>query len=221
MRGFIGQEAVHADTHDRALYEFMVDRGMDPQPVLAQVEYVFGNLLAPTRSADPRRRMSNLCHRLWIIAAIEHYTAVLGDYALNSTWDHYDADPAMVDLFRWHGAEEVEHRTVAHEVAVYFHDSYPRRMLAMLMASSMLFLFVQRGGWYLVKHDPEVNFGWWRMQYLRYQDSRKGLLPKYRTVFGSATIGYLRPGYSPEEIGSTAQAVAYLASSPAARAAHL
>jgi predicted metal-dependent hydrolase len=30
-----------------------------------------------------------------------------------------------------------------------------------------------------------------------------------------------RPGFSPEQMGSTAQAVAYLASSPAARAAHL
>ena len=29
------------------------------------------------------------------------------------------------------------------------------------------------------------------------------------------------PGFTPEKMGSTAQAVAYLASSPAARAAHL
>ena len=221
MRGFIGQEAIHADTHERALHDFMVARGMDPQPLLDQVEYIFSTLLAPAKTSDPRRKMSNLCHRLWIIAAIEHYTAVLGDFALNNAWDEYGANPAMVDLFRWHGSEEVEHRTVAHDVATYFHDSYPRRMLAMMMASSMLFLFFQRGGWYLVKNDPYVGFGWWRMQYLRALDSHKGLLPKYRHIFGTATIGYLRPGFSPEEIGSTAQAVAYLATSPAARAAHL
>ncbi|HYZ69457.1 MAG TPA: metal-dependent hydrolase [Mycobacterium sp.] len=35
------------------------------------------------------------------------------------------------------------------------------------------------------------------------------------------TLTYFRPGYSPEDMGSTAQAVAYLATSPAARAAHL
>jgi predicted metal-dependent hydrolase len=34
-------------------------------------------------------------------------------------------------------------------------------------------------------------------------------------------LTYFRPNYSPEDVGSTAQAVAYLASSPAARAAHL
>jgi predicted metal-dependent hydrolase len=31
---------------------------------------------------------------------------------------------------------------------------------------------------------------------------------------------YFRPGFTPEHMGSTAQAVAYLASSPAARSAH-
>jgi predicted metal-dependent hydrolase len=47
------------------------------------------------------------------------------------------------------------------------------------------------------------------------------LLPEFCKLFGAHTLTYFRPGYSPEEMGSTAQAVAYLASSPAARAAHL
>ena len=33
MRGFIGQESVHADTHERILHEFMEARGVDPQPI--------------------------------------------------------------------------------------------------------------------------------------------------------------------------------------------
>lgn len=48
----------------------------------------------------------------------------MGDFALNCAWDDHNADPTMVDLFRWHASEEVEHRNVAHDVAVYFHDSY-------------------------------------------------------------------------------------------------
>jgi len=40
-------------------------------------------------------------------------------------------------------------------------------------------------------------------------------------LFGSNTFMYFRPSFTPEQMGSTAQAVAYLASSPAARAAHL
>ncbi|OBI51599.1 metal-dependent hydrolase [Mycobacterium kyorinense] len=221
MRGFIGQEATHADIHDQVLRDLMVSHGIDPQPLLDQVDFVFSRTLAPSTSSDPKRRLNHLCDRLWLIAAIEHYTAVLGDFALNCNWDDYDADPTIVDLFRWHGSEEVEHRNVAHDVAVYFHDSYLDRIRSMVMAVAMVFVFFQRGTWYLTKTDPKLDMGWWKMQWLRARDSSKGLLPTYRKLFGSNTLTYFRPGFSPEEMGSTAQAVAYLASSAAARAAHL
>jgi uncharacterized protein len=79
------------------------------------------------------------------LAAIEHYTAVLGDVALNCRWADYGADPMVMDLFRWHGSEEVEHRNVTHDVAVYFHNSYPDRIRSMLTAATMVFVFFQRG----------------------------------------------------------------------------
>lgn len=221
IRGFIGQEATHADTHDKVLHEYMVANGVDVTSMLELVEYVFEKMLAPIETDDPKRRMNNLCDRLWLIAAIEHYTAVLGDFSLNCTWDDHGANPTVVDLFRWHGSEEVEHRMVAHDVAAYFHDSYFERIRAMTMAVAMMFTFFQRGTWYLIKSTPSNDIGWWRMQRLRMRDSKLGLLPKYRQLFGSNTFVYFRPGFTPEEMGSTAQAVAYLASSPAARAAHL
>jgi predicted metal-dependent hydrolase len=221
IRGFIGQEAMHAETHDQVLRDYMIGGGVDVAPVLDQIEYVFEKVLAPSTSSDPKRRMNHLCDRLWLIAAIEHYTAVLGDFSLNCAWDDHDADQTMVDLFRWHGSEEVEHRMVAHDVAAYFHDSYVDRIRAMTMAVALIFVFFQRGGWYLVKSDPQLDIGWWKMQRLRMRDSKLALLPKYRKLFGSNTFMYFRPSFSPEQMGSTAQAVAYLASSPAARAAHL
>ena len=221
MRGFIGQEATHADVHEQVLHELMMTRGIDPKPLLDQVDFIFSRTLAPSNSPDPKRRLSHLCDRLWLIAAIEHYTAVLGDFVLNCNWEDYDADPTIADLFRWHGSEEVEHRNVAHDVAAYFHDSYSDRIRSMLMAVTMVFVFFQRGTWYLMKVDPDIDIGWWKMQWLRAMDSKRGLLPTFRQLFGSNTLMYFRPGFSPEEMGSTAQAVAYLASSPAARAAHL
>lgn len=221
MRGFIGQEATHADTHDRILHDFMIARGVDPRPVLEHVDYVFGKVLAPPVSGSASRRRSHLCDRLWLIAAIEHYTAVLGDFALNCSWDDYHADPTLMDLFRWHGSEEVEHRNVAHDVATYFCDSYWRRIRSMGLAVALIYAFFLRTAWYLCRTDPELDVGWWRMQLMRAHDSKIGLLPKYRKFFGGTTLTYFRPDYSPEDVGSTAQAVAYLASSPAARAAHL
>jgi predicted metal-dependent hydrolase len=221
MRGFIGQEGTHAEVHQRLLHEFMEQRGIDPTPMLQQMEYVFTKVLAPSDSDDPKIRMNHLCDRLWFIAAIEHYTAVMGDFALNCTWDEYGADPTMADVFRWHGSEEVEHRSVAHDVAVYFHDSYIDRIGAMVMAMIGIYSFFQRGAIFLIKADPNLDIGWWKTQRLRMRDSKLGLLPKYRKLFGSNTLMYFKPGFTPEEMGSTAQAVAYLARSPAARAAHL
>ena len=220
MRGFIGQEAVHAETHERMLHEFMEARGADPEPILAQIEYIFGKVLAPGKSTNPRRRLNHLCDRLWLIAAIEHYTAVLGDFALNCDWDDFGADPTMVDLFRWHGSEEVEHRCVAHDVATYFHKGYLSRVRSMALAVTMLFTFFNRGVWYLCRTDPDLDISWLQMQRMRARDSKLRLLPTYRTLFGTTTAAYFRPNYSPEDFGSTAQAVAYLATSPAARAAH-
>ncbi|MCV7063990.1 metal-dependent hydrolase, partial [Mycolicibacterium vaccae] len=77
MRGFIGQEATHADVHEGILYDLMVAHGVDPKPLLDQIDHIFSRTLAPSTSPDPRRRLNHLCDRLWLIAAIEHYTAVL------------------------------------------------------------------------------------------------------------------------------------------------
>ena len=221
MRGFIGQESIHADMHEQALHDFMEANGIEPRKMLRQIDYLFSKVLAPSDSTNPKRRRNNLCDRLWLIAALEHYTAVLGDFALNNAWEDHGAHPTFVDLFRWHGAEEVEHRNVAHDVATYFSDSYLDRVGAMALAVTFLFGSFQTGTSYLLKKDPQVDLSWWQVQRLRWQDAKLGLLPKYRTLFGRNTLTYLRPGFSPDEMGSTAQAVAYLASSPAARAAHL
>ena len=107
IRGFIGQEAIHADVHDRALHEFMAAKGFDLAPLLKQVDFIFGKILGPSKSTNPKQRHNHLVDRLCFIAALEHYTAVLGDFSLNSTWEDYGAHPTFVDMFRWHGAEEV------------------------------------------------------------------------------------------------------------------
>ena len=221
MRGFIGQEAVHAEAHDKVLQDYLEVRGIDTGPVLRRIDYIFEKTLAPSRSTDPKRRLNNLCDRLWLIAAIEHYTAFLGDFALNCAWDDFDADPTIVDLFRWHGSEEVEHRNVAHDVATYFQDSYLARIRAMTLAAAMIYAYFERSVTYVCRQDSSLHLSWWQLQRMRARDSALRLLPTYRNLFGASTLSYFRPGYSPEDIGSTAQAVAYLATSPAARAAHV
>jgi hypothetical protein len=220
VRGFIGQEAMHAEAHDTVMHDYMIASGVDVAPLLNQIEFVFEKVLAPSKTTNPRRKMNHLIERLWLIAAIEHFTAVLGDFVLNCAWDDYDADPTLTDLYRWHGAEEVEHRSVAHDVATYFRDSYLTRVRAMAVAGTGLYVLFQRGMRFLVMSDPQLQLSWWQMQRMRMRDSKLGLLPEYWNLLFVQTLAYFKPSYSPEHMGSTAQAVAYLANSPAARAAH-
>ncbi len=61
---------------------------------------------------------------------------MLGDWALNATaLDAAGADPTMMDLLRWHGAEEVEHRAVAFDLFTHLDGRYLRRVCAMLVTA--------------------------------------------------------------------------------------
>ncbi|MGC4935128.1 metal-dependent hydrolase [Gordonia sp. DT30] len=216
MRGFIGQEAMHAEAHDHVLWEFLDRHGIDPRPFCLQMEWIFRKLLGPMATGTATARRKHLVERLWLIAALEHYTAILGDFALNNTWTEHGADPAMADLFTWHGAEEVEHRAVAHEVAIYFGDGYLRRGRAMLVALPVLLILISRGFRFIMTSDRTIDYNFFQRRYHYLRGVRAGVLPKLWKVV-LATFSYFRPGFHPNEIGSTAQAVAYLAASPAAR----
>ncbi|GAA3951383.1 metal-dependent hydrolase [Actinomadura viridis] len=215
--GFIGQEAVHAASHDAVLDHF-VEQGLDVRPFVRQVEFMFEGLLGDRGLEGPRARVW-LNERVAIIAAIEHFTGVLGDWVLNAgALDAAGADPMMLDLLRWHGAEEVEHRHVAYDLFTHLDGSYVARIRAMAQTIVMLASLWQRGHRFLMAGDPvlkgRVKGG---LHHLR-RTGPAGLTPSRRLV-GASVRRYLQRSYSPLGEGSTAQALTYLASSPAARAA--
>ena len=218
MLGFIGQEAVHSQAHDRVLPEFLGRHGIDPRPVVRQLEYFSAQLTAVKPKLKPRARYRLLIEQLALIAAVEHMTAVLGDWVLNADLDGLGADSVMTDLFRWHGAEEVEHRSVAHDVATYFGVGYFHRNL-MIMPTPFLILYIfLRNTKYIVRQDPSLpNYGMARLFVEWLRASRRGTLPGAKAIFSAWS--YLRPSFTPEEVGNTAQAVAYLARSPAVKRA--
>jgi len=208
--GFIGQETMHANAHDESLGDYFQRNGIDPEPLLEQSRFFFRRVLGPRAYRNPRRAKQHLINRLAITAALENFTAFLGHYVLNCTWDEYNADPNMTALFRWHGAEEMEHRTVAHEVAEYFDDGYRRRLRTMLVVFPTTVWISSRFIWYLVKNDPAATNSRLRVLYQVIRDGRKGLLPTLTMVL-SAVYDYLKPGYQPDDTGSMAQALSYLA----------
>lgn len=54
MLGFIGQEAVHSQAHDRVLPEFLGRHGIDPRPVVQQLEYLAAQLTTVKPKLKPR-----------------------------------------------------------------------------------------------------------------------------------------------------------------------
>ncbi|WP_235733209.1 metal-dependent hydrolase [Mycolicibacterium neoaurum] len=216
--GFIGQEAVHAKTHDEVLVEYLRRHGIDPEPFLAQLEWVvsqYDQRLARASAADRRKAIASGTHAL---SAAEHFTGVLGSWALNNNWDELDVDPILSDLYRWHGAEEVEHRHVSYNVAKYFGMDYIAQAAAGLMVSAALPIVLLRGLKFIVRADPSLpNLGYARIIWKLRKSAKAGAVPGLGFWVRSG-LTLLKRDYNPADEGSTAQAVAYLASSPAARA---
>ncbi|MGD0560208.1 MAG: metal-dependent hydrolase [Streptosporangiaceae bacterium] len=207
VTGFIAQEAIHAEAHQSVL-DYLNSHGLDTAPYIRHAEWIFRHVLG---EAETR---GELAEHVATAAAIEHLTSFVGHWILNSPeLDAARAHPVMLDLLRWHGAEEVEHRSVAFELMRHLDPSYTRRIRAFLVAAPLVIWLWVRGARFLLRADNE------RLTLGAYLDSlRRGLLPSPGAELRSA-IRYFRPGYHPIQEASTRQAVAYLGTSPAARAA--
>jgi predicted metal-dependent hydrolase len=102
---FIGQEATHRHIH--GLYNAQLEK----QGLVNRWQH-----WATARIGFAKKRGVEPRHFLAVTAAYEHLTAVLADYVLRHG-DVLDmADPRMQTLWRWHAAEETEHRAVAYDL---------------------------------------------------------------------------------------------------------
>ncbi|MFC4336442.1 metal-dependent hydrolase [Salininema proteolyticum] len=217
--GFIGQEALHAEAHSHVL-DHLGEQGIDCEPYQRQMRWLFHKMLGDRPELDGPRQMRYLQERVALVSAIEHFTAFLGQWALDAVaLEKAGADPTMLDLLRWHGAEEVEHRAVAFDLAQHLAGGYPLRVKSALMSISTLIILWWRGVRFFLEADP-VTRDDRRARLRRYvSDSHRELLPRIWTMLRSYAR-YIRPSYHPLQDFNTAQAVAYLATSPAARGAH-
>jgi predicted metal-dependent hydrolase len=215
--GFIGQEGMHATAHQGA-QDYLRSQGLDPSDYVAEIETIFRVILGD-RGLSGARSEQWLIERLAFVAAIEHVTAFLGDWILNSpALDAARADPRMLDLLRWHGAEEVEHRAVAYDLFRHVDGRYSRRVRTYVVSTIVLGWLWARGVRFLIAHDPELPRGT-RARWRDYARAvRGGIAPSPAHLLRSVAR-YVRPSYHPSHEGSTSQAVAYLATSPAALAA--
>ncbi|WP_078314512.1 metal-dependent hydrolase [Mycobacterium sp. D16Q16] len=217
--GFIGQEQLHSDTHDKALLQYFGQHGIDAQPLHDLTDRMLAIFKRQTDRLPPKAQYRAMVEGVAIIAGLEHLTATAGDWLLNFDFEGYGADPVITDMFRWHGAEEVEHRSVAWDLARHLGVGRPRMLAYFIGSCATIPVGLVLLSWLLARADPglpKVSLARWTRE--TNKAMKRGVTLKW-SVLGEGFRSFLRPGFTPESIGDTAQAVAYLAKSPAAKAA--
>ena len=226
VQAFIRQEAMHSRAHSSACAEYLNAHGISTERNLAVMDFLFERIFADAPLGIKLPKILDrqwMLFRLGIIAAVEHMTCVLGKYALSNTeWEKRGADATLLDLIRWHGAEEIEHRSVAFDLYEHLGGSYLSRYYLSALSFVAVFGIWADGAAHLMRQDPRLKpqrpsvwRPWLWKQWVA--NAKQGLLPDPAWLFLSE-LPYLSPWYDPRNAASTEQALAYLAQSPAARA---
>lgn len=223
VKAFMGQEATHARAHQSVLDD-LAARGIDHRRFTRLADGVAGLVrvrTAPRRLGPVGRWIERryLVHQLAGIAAVEHFTAVLGWWIVSdaAALDDAGADAEMMALLRWHGAEEVEHRSVAFDAYRAMGGGYLLRSFYIAVVFVGIWSAWIAGTNYLMRHDRTVERR--RHASLRQfvRATRQGRLPSVGALV-AAVPRYLHPRYHPSSEGDTAVAQAYLRDARGVRA---
>ncbi len=218
IKPFIQQESWHAWAHQVVL-DHLAEQGIDTTPYTSRLRKTLSVSLGdPPMWFPPAMKRWWLYRRLADVAALEHYTAMLGQWVLqNRGLDYAGADPMMLDLLRWHGAEEVEHRSLVFDVYQHVCGNYFIRAFSMLMTTPLFYAWWIAGAKYLMAHDPTIDQKWrWRDWW---RAAREYKLPGPWQLMVTQPARYLRPHHHPGPEAVTQMAVEYIENSPAAKAA--
>lgn len=221
--GFMRQEAMHSRSH-QAVVDHYQSLGIDAQAASKKFEQLImtgggpDKIFGLIKPWNDKARHWWLCRRLAAIACVEHFTCIMGVWALEQKTLDAVADPVMMDLLKWHCAEEVEHRNVAFDIFMHVSGNNHRmRYMTMPLAMFALYRMMKEGAMFLMKQDPvivgKVNF------YRAWEDgAERGLVPSMKMLMKS-TKRWFSKKYDPQTEAETKLALDYFAISPAAQAA--
>jgi uncharacterized protein len=186
INAFIKQEVLHTREHV-AFNRHVADQGYDTSRLEANVDRV----LAMARSKPPIGSLA-------ATTALEHFTAMLAHELLADPRHLAGGDPEAVGLWRWHAAEEIEHKGVAYDTWLHATRDWPRfrrwwvKALVMLITTARFLDGRRKGMLDLLAQDgirgPRAWFG-----LARYAFGRPGMA---RKVLG-AWLSYFLPGFHP------------------------
>lgn len=212
IRGFLGQEVTHGNEHERCV-ERMAEHGIDFERELRWFENFRRVLDERIRALPEPVRKQAVLQTLAVTAAAEHFTATLAAHVLEDcAWDGDVIDPGQRDLWRWHAAEEIEHRHVAFDVYEHLGGGLIRRTLTMVpIAGAVLVLWPLLTA-EVMRRDPAVRGTWSWRRHLR--GVRRGLTFSLPRAVWDVRL-YFVPRHHPSDLpGSLENALAYLDEAP-------
>lgn len=202
VRGFVGQEGSHARAHQTYLGVLEAE-GIPIETMRRSVAALFDDV----RKAPPWLQRS-------LMAGAEQHTAAMARWVFERPILD-GAHPSPRDLFLWHAAEEIEHKSVAFDILAATHPGYFKRMIGGFIATIELMRLWITLTLKLASKDPQTTVRAVLLDLAR--GLREGKLP-----FGillAAGARYARPSYHPDQDDDRHHATRYLAISPAVRAA--
>jgi predicted metal-dependent hydrolase len=114
IQAFTTQEAMHSREHD-AFNRRAAESGYD----LSRLEAQLARRLSLTRNRPPIVSLA-------ATMALEHFTAILAHQLLADPRHLAGAEQETADLWRWHAAEEIEHKGVAYDTWLHATRHWPR-----------------------------------------------------------------------------------------------
>jgi predicted metal-dependent hydrolase len=204
IKAFTTQEAIHSREHE-AFNKRAESSGYD----LSRLEARVAERLAITKDRPP---IVNVAATM----ALEHFTAILAHQLLADPRHLEGAEQATADLWRWHAAEEIEHKGVAYDTWLYATRGWPRfkrwkvKAKVMLLVTRNFLVDRTAGALELMRQDGVTDAkAWWLL--LTYLWVRPGM---FRKIAG-AWVKYFLPGFHPWNEDDRHLLAAYAASAGA------
>lgn len=191
VKAFIGQETQHMMQH-RNFWSTLQSQS----PALEVFEKIYTKMAYGESEEKRRKTVEGNKLTLSVTVALEHYTAVMAELALENNSKLLEGIPEeMVKLLQWHAAEELEHRAVAFDVLKEVDDSYYLRIIGMIYATWSLSFFVIMGQAIFMFYDKEINLFELPAQLFRFFEKT------YPLLFGvlSNIADYFRPDFHPDD----------------------
>lgn len=186
IQAFVKQEVMHTREHV-AFNRHVTDQGYDIAPLERHVD----EALALTNGRPP---IANLAATM----ALEHFTAIIAHELLANPAHLAGAEAQPAALWRWHAAEEIEHKGVAYDTWLHATRDWPRfrrwriKALVMLITTAKFFNGRRKGMLELLRQDgitgPRAWAGvaWYAFGY-----------PGMARKVAGAWLAFFLPGFHP------------------------